>query len=503
MKVVDSRTMAEIDRRAQDEYGFPGVVLMENAGRRAYELLRRRFWGGGMPKGSTVFVVGKGNNGGDAMVIARHLFLDGYRGGVVVNALRPDETQATMCRTLGIPIVSWAEPRARRALSEATTIVDGLTGTGIRGELRAPLDKVVRAINKAPGFTVSIDLPSGTGDSYRTGSPAVRADLTIAMGLPKLSLYLPHARPLCGEILLVDPGFPPELTHSEEIPGTMVDLEWAQKHVAPIGREAYKNRRGTVGVFAGTEGTAGAAVLAAKGAAHSRAGLVNLFVDRSGYTAAAAQLSAIMVRPVDFEGSPDSFSSPVPLEGFDARVVGPGWGRSPGRSRWLRALLESGTGVLDADGITLLAEDKSIHRPLRRKWILTPHPGEFSRLSGIARDEAMADPVPHLLTVAGALGATIVLKAHVTYVGAPDGRYWILDGMNPSLGTGGSGDLLSGIIGGFLANGLPPEVAACAGVLVHHRAGKRAYEELGWYTADELVPFVSQEARLDEGSTRV
>jgi NAD(P)H-hydrate epimerase len=495
--------MAEIDRRAQDEYGFPGLVLMENAGLKAYRLLRRCYWKDGMPRGSTVFVVGKGNNGGDAMVVARQLYLDGYRDEVIVTAVDADATQVRMCRRLGIPIIAWPEVRARNAISGASTIVDGLMGTGIRGALRQPLDSVVAAVNEGKGFTVAVDVPSGIGDEYRKGMPAVEADVTLTMGLPKLSLYLPHARPLCGDIHVVELGFPPGLVQSDEIPGTMLTPEWAREQVPSVDAAAYKNKRGTVAVFAGTEGTTGAAVLAATGAAHSRAGLVNLFIDRSGYLAAASQLSSIMVRPVDFAGAPEELSSPVSLAGFDARVVGPGWGRNENRRRWLRAVMTSGIGVLDADGIAVFAEDPDALRPLPHPWVLTPHPGEFSRLWGVPRDDLMADPLPHVLDAARSLRSTIVLKSHVTFIGSPDGRYWILDGMNPALGTGGSGDLLAGIIGGFLAGGLKAEIAAGAGVLVHHLAGKHAYAELGWFTADELVPYISVEARFDERATGV
>lgn len=500
MKVVDSAKMTEIDRRTQDEYGFPGIVLMENAGLKSYQLLKRSYWNDALPKGLTAFVVGKGNNGGDAMVIARQLYLEGYRGGYILCAAQPDKVQTEMCSKLGISVLDWSDQRSTQILAEASTIVDGLTGTGIRGALRPPLESVVEAMNAAPGFKIAVDVPSGVGDSFRPGMPAVRADVTITMGLPKLSLYLPSARTLCGEIHVVDLGFPRALTESEEIPGSLLTFDLVREMVPEIGAAAYKNRRGTVGVFAGTEGTTGAAVLAANGAAHSRAGLVNLFIDRSGYQAAASQLSAVMVRPADYSRSPETFSSPVPLERFDSRVVGPGWGRAPDRLPWLRAIMDSGPGVLDADGISLFASDDEIARPLRHPWILTPHPGEFSRLTGIARDELMADPLPHLLEASRSIGATIVLKSHVTYIVGSDGRYWILDGMNPALGTGGSGDLLAGIIGGFLAGGLDATAAACAGVFVHHRAGKRGFAELGWFTANELLPFVAREARLDERS---
>jgi len=130
---------------------------------------------------------------------------------------------------------------------------------------------------------------------------------------------------------------------------------------------------------------------------------------------------------------------------------------------------------------------------------LTPHPLEFARLAKLSRDEVLDDPLPPLLYLSKTLQAVIVLKSHVTYVASPNGRYWVLDGMTPALGTGGSGDLLAGVIAGFLAGGLAPEAAACAGVLVHNRAGRRGFAELGWFAAEDLLPYISREARLDEG----
>ena len=388
-------------------------------------------------------------------------------------------------------------------MASALLGIDGVTVTGIKGALRQPLADVVKAVNRSPAFTVAVDVPSGIGDAYRKGMPAVTADATLTMGLPKLALYLPFARPSCGTIHVVRLGFPPQLIDDDSIPGTMLTAEEAGAMVPPLAPAAYKNVRGTVGVFAGSEGTTGAGVLAARAAAHSRAGLVTLFLEREVHTAAASQLSSVMVRPVDYAAAPAELPSPLPIERFNARVVGPGWGRAESRRRWLEALVASGSGVLDADGLSILAEDDAIPRPFRHPWVLTPHPGEFSRLLGVARDDVLADPVAHVLAAAASFGCVVVLKSHVTYIASPSGRYWVLDGMNPALGTGGSGDVLAGTIGGLLAGGLSVEAAACGGVFAHHQAGKRAYEERGWFTADEIIPYLSQEVRFDERATRV
>ncbi len=501
MKVVGSGAMAAIDRRAQEEFGFPGIVLLENAGLKSYLLLKERLWGGEPPEGLAVFAVGKGNNGGDALVIARQCFLDGKRDLAVVCAAQADEVQTRMCERLGIPIHRWDEGAAREAVGAAATLFDGITGTGIAGALREPAASLVAAINQAPGLKVAIDVPSGIGDSYRPGFPAVRADVTLTMGLPKLSLYLPHARPHCGDIWVVPIGFPPQLVEAEELPGEMLDWSAARRDLPDLPPDAYKNRRGTLAIFGGAAGTTGAAVLAASAAARSRAGLISLFVEPAIYPVVASRLTSVMAKPWNPLDPPLGAIEPG---GFSALLVGPGWGQSEDRLPWLGALLACGLpGVLDADGLNLLASHPELAPGgLGGRWILTPHPGEFARLSGVERTVLMEDPLPHVLALSRRLDAVVVLKSHVSFVAQPDGRYWILDGMNSALGTGGSGDLLAGIIAGFLATGARAAAAARAGVYVHHRVGRKAYDELGWFAAEELLPFIAREARLDEPTSR-
>jgi NAD(P)H-hydrate epimerase len=258
----------------------------------------------------------------------------------------------------------------------------------------------------------------------------------------------------------------------------------ALRDLAPLPREAHKGRRGHLAAFAGSEGTTGAAWLASTAAARSRPGLVTLFLDRSLYTSAIRRFQSVMVRPWD--GPAQDF----PARRFSALLVGPGWGLGPGRAEWLAHLLGLALpGVLDADGITLLA---GLDGPrLGGRWVLTPHPGEFARLAGLEVPELLADPLPPLLEASSRLEAVILLKGHCSYVASPDGRYWILDGMNPALATGGSGDVLAGIVGGLLAGGLPPLAAARIGALLHARAGERAYGERGYFLAEDLLPYVS------------
>jgi hydroxyethylthiazole kinase-like uncharacterized protein yjeF len=494
VKAVSSEGAARIDRLARERYHIPEILLMEDAGVGAWKLAREELWAGRVPQEPILFLAGRGNNGGDALVMARQCRLEGHpRAAIVLAGGEPAAGSMAavhlgVCEALGLEVLRFpAEAaRVRERLSQAAWLVDGLTGTGLSGELRPPLDELVRMVNAAPGRTAAVDVPSGVGDAFRQGFPAVQAEATLTIGLPKLCLYLPHARTLCGRILVVPGVFPPELTEEAQIPGEMLD-ETAWRALRPLPMDAHKGRRGHLAVFAGSAGTTGAAWLCSTAAARSRTGLTTLFLDRAVYPAAVRRFQSVMLRPWDPSSPPAGFQAGR----FSALLVGPGWGLAPERVEWLQRLLDLALpGVLDADGLTLLSGLGATRR-LGGRWVLTPHPGEFARLAGVEVSEVLADPLPRLLTAAAALEAVIVLKGHCTYVASPEGRYWILDAPNPALGTGGSGDVLAGIIAGLTAGGLAPLEAARLGVLLHSKAGEAAYRERGYFLAEDLPPYVS------------
>jgi NAD(P)H-hydrate epimerase len=486
--------MAEIDRLAQERYALPQYVLMEDAGLRAYLLARERIWSGGPPQGRVVILAGRGNNGGDALVMARQCRLEGAGElSIVLGAGEPVQgslaaTHLTSCRALGLPVLSFPEQSSEVAslLAGARWIVDGLAGTGLSGAARPPLSDLIRLANSSPGETVAVDLPSGIGDAFRPGYPAMEAEYTLTIGLPKLSLYLPLARPLAGRILVVPGVFPGELLEGPQLTGRML-LPEELDELPVLPRDAHKGRRGHLAVFAGSEGTTGAAWLAATAAARSRAGLVTLFLPRTLYAAALPRFKSVMLRPWEPASEPQLFEP----RRFSGLLVGPGWGTDDQRLAWLSRLLALGLpGILDADGISLLARLEPRPR-LAGRWVLTPHPGEFARLAGTELSSVLEDPLPALQRASAELEAVMVLKGACTFVVSPDGRYRILDGMNPALATGGSGDVLAGVIAGLAAGGIPVLEAACLGVLLHSRVGEQAHQERGYFLAEDLLPYIS------------
>ena len=507
MKIVSSEAMARIDSRTQTEYAFPSLLLMEDAGVKAWAVLRRLAWGGKRPRGRLVFVAGRGNNGGDAFVMARQAAVERVQPLTIVLAGgRPDRDSdpgrnLAACDALGIETLDWpVQPDVVMSrIAEASWILDGIAGTGIRGALRPPLADLVRCVNQSPGRKAALDVPSGVGDGYTPGSPAVRADLTLAMGLPKLCLYLPRARALCGRIFVVPVGFPPALVGDPAIAGELLSPRAWKRLAPPIPPDAYKNSRGHLAVFAGARGTTGAAWLCATAAARARVGLVTVFADSETYPVIAPKLTSVMCRPWDPPGSGGKPLSGHEREDWDPSrysgvLVGPGWGLSEGRSAWLDTLLSlSLHGVIDADAITLLGEKAAAGKiDLGGRWVITPHPGEFARLTGAARDAVLDDPVGHALAASERLNAVVVLKGHSTIISAPDGRYWILDGGNPALATGGSGDVLAGLVAAGIAGGLAPLDAARFGVSLHSFTGTLAARRTGWFLAEDLVPLVSR-----------
>ena len=485
MNLVDSDGMRMIDRRAQEEYGIPALLLMESAGLLAWMDLKARL-GAGIP--AICAVAGRGNNGGDALVMARYAILDGFPVTVVLSGA--DDSLGELCglhaaivRRLGARTLRWDsdEDACRDAIAGAAVVVDGLAGTGIKGALRAPLDAICDAINASTARVAAVDAPSGLGDGWRPGMPVVDADVTLTMGLPKTCLYGPPGRLHCGEIRRIDLSFPSALVNDPGLPGTFLEPGDLAQLLVPLEPDAYKHQRGVVAVFAGAMGTTGAAILAADAAARCRAGMVTIYADPEIYPVVAPAVRSIMVRR--FEPGSDITTN------ADAAVIGPGWGVSEQRKAQLEAIVSAlPRGVIDADGLNLIARMTAAGEPthLHDAWVLTPHPGEIARLLDTDSKSVLEDFIGAVTTVARRTGAVVIGKSSTTVLAHPDGRFAVADGMNPAMGTGGTGDVLAGAVAGLLAGGMDSWSAACAGVLVHQQAGARLRERVGLFLAEQL-----------------
>jgi ADP-dependent NAD(P)H-hydrate dehydratase / NAD(P)H-hydrate epimerase len=500
MKLINFDQMTKIDKLSIDEYGIPGFLLMENAGIRCWDFINNYVKNNNLKTPNLVILAGSGNNGGDALVIARQAWISGFKKiDIIYNQGKDTEMihlHRNICKKLGIPSTVYNENpgKAETAILNSTIIIDGITGTGLKGALRPNASNLVLLTNSSKAVKFSIDIPSGLGEDYLSDYPAVKADFTLTIGLPKTILYYPAFRNNSGEIFVIKIGFPPGLL--SDPPGKFGNL-YTEKDfkVQNLSPSTYKNLRGHVAVFAGSQGTSGAAVLSSSAAGRSRSGLVTIFADSDIFDIIASQSKSIMVKKLQR-------NKELILNKFTSILAGPGWGTNS-RTPILKKIFNSKIyGVLDADGFNALNELEFlfVDKPgyLEGRWVFTPHPGEYSLICGIDKNVFLTNPLPYLEETAKKYGAVIVLKSHVTFIVTPDGSYSVVDGMNPSMGTGGTGDILSGIIAGFLAQGMSPYEGALMGVLLHQKIGRICFKEKGWFLAEDLLPYISSEIKKEQ-----
>jgi len=497
--LVSCSRSARLDAETRDHDAVPGIVLMEDAALRMWEALRPIL----VPlyeskKGAVLAVCGRGNNAGDALAVLRLARFAGFDRLAVILAKddigEPASLFAASLRALDVPLFSWETMREESSamLSSACLVIDGISGTGLSGALREAPASLAAAVNEAKVPIASIDLPSGLSDEGNLGT-SCRATWTLALEPRKACLYYPAARPFCGSIIPVPGPFRVDAAIEAEArllePGDLGDL------VPRIADEAHKGSRGRVAVFAGSIGTSGAACLASRSCLAAGAGVSALFASRELLPLLAPALDAVMVKP-----EPEDFSA-FEAKGWDAVLVGPGWGYTKARAVALASLLAKGRPtVIDADALRMLKDVLAPGGVPAGPLILTPHPGEFESLSGIPAEEVLRDPRAILRKAARDFGAVIVLKASVTWIASPSGDLAVWEGMESGLGTAGSGDVLAGLAAGLLAQtsaacrmagrGISETevfTAAEAAVIAHGLAGKTARETRGWFEASALV----------------
>jgi NAD(P)H-hydrate epimerase len=482
MKAVTTEQSRQLDRRTIAA-GTPGEELMERAGRAAAKaaagFLKKR------DAGSVLLFAGKGNNGGDAIVAARHLAVAGCHP-LLILFCRLDELQGDPLlhfQRLVTGVHIFEMPSVEQMYEIATeagpaVVVDGLLGTGLKGKVREPYASAIRFMNQLQLPVVAIDIPSGIdSDTGARHGVCVRADVTVTMGLPKIGLLQAAAADHVGRIEVADIGFPRQFV--EEIQ-TEIELLTAAdvKPLLPCRRPtAHKGDFGHLLIVAGSEGYTGAPVLCAHAAARSGAGLVTLAVPRTIYPVVAASCPPeVMPRPVEFEQLGPRF-----LSGFDAIAVGPGLGQQPEVQKMVRRLVTSSSlpVVIDADALNVIAHDVVALKKLQTPMVLTPHPGEMGRLIGKTAREVQTHRWEIAKHFARKHGVVTVLKGAGTVVTDKSGKLWINSTGNPGMAKGGMGDALTGMIGAFLAQGLSPLDAARAGVFLHGLAGDIARERHG------------------------
>ncbi len=504
MEVVTADEMHLIDRQTIDDIGIPGIVLMEHAGR-AVALAIQRHYADSQQIG---IFVGKGNNGGDGLVLARHLAHAGYSVEIFLvsppihfcgDALK----NLKIAQNLELPIVRILSKRdlhrEKKRIIALDLIVDSIFGTGFRGIVRGYIENIIQRINDAKCPVMAIDLPSGLNPN--TGSiqgACVHANLTITIGLPKRGLILYPGAEAVGELQVADIGLPRRAVHSQGIQVNWTQQSQISEWVPTRRANSHKGTYGRVFVLAGSTGMSGAATLASKGALRAGAGLVTLGLPESLNRILETKVSEVMTLPLPetTEGSLALSAKSQILDFIEQTssvlAIGPGLSRHPETVQLVHALVYemSNSMVIDADALNALSDcetDQSLKcttlenllSSIPPHTVLTPHPGEMSRLTGRSVPEIEDNRIEIAQIFARTHELVLVLKGVPTVVVSDSGEVSLNSNGNPGMATAGMGDVLTGVIAGLIAQGVPSYRAAVVGVYLHGLAGDISAELTG------------------------
>ncbi|MDE2484100.1 MAG: NAD(P)H-hydrate dehydratase [candidate division NC10 bacterium] len=492
--VVTASQMRELDRRATEEYGIPSLLLMENAGLQAVLELERAF--PRLTQRRVVIVCGKGNNGGDGFVVARHLFDRGIAVEVFLLARQAEikgdaRTNLEIIRRVGVPLHEVTTNREletiREPIERADVVVDAILGTGTTGPAKGLFGEAIELLNRSGRPIVALDIPSGlNSDEGVIYGPSINAMLTVTFGLPKRGLILYPAASCAGRVVTVDIGLPRQLLTDPLLDVSLVQAEDLVGTLPPRDPNAHKGTYGHVLVLAGSPGKTGAAAMCALSALRMGAGLVTLALPESLNDAMEAKLTEVMTEPLPETGERTvSFAALERIlelmKGKRAVAIGPGLSIHPETAELVRAVVNTAQAqiVVDADGINALGPNLEMLRNVPLPPVLTPHPGELARLLGIDRDEVVRNRIPIAQKVATSFGVHLVLKGARTLIANPEGRVAINMTGNAGMATGGTGDVLTGLIAGLLAQSVNAGLAAKAAVYLHGLAGDLAAEAVG------------------------
>lgn len=484
MKVVTAREMQEIDHRTIKGCGIPSAVLMERAGLAVARKIAEMY-----PPGKLIVLAGAGNNGGDGIVVGRELHNSGWHVKILL-LLKEDKlssdclAQYRAARQIGVPIDF--RTTIDQADLHAAVVVDALFGTGLSKDITGSLAETIDRLNDSGAPVIAVDIPSGvSSDNGHILGTAVRATATVTFGAPKRGHFLFPGADYTGELFVEDIGFPRPFFN--DVSCELLDDEGMLALLPPRPRRSHKGDYGHVLVVAGSRGRTGAAFMAAKACLMSGSGLVTLGVPEGQMGVFQSRVTEEMCLHLPDRGDGTlSSKAAEPILRFldekaDALAIGPGIGVSEDTSALVRALLTSlgKPAVLDADALNVLQGKADILRESSAPLVLTPHPGEFSRLTGDPVEEIELDRIESALAFSKDYGVTLVLKGVPTVVTDLGGRAFINPTGNPSMAKAGTGDVLTGMVASFLGQGLDPAGAASLAVYLHGVAGDLAAAEFG------------------------
>jgi ADP-dependent NAD(P)H-hydrate dehydratase / NAD(P)H-hydrate epimerase len=518
MKILTAEQMRKAEQKCAIS-GTPTSVLMENAGRAVAEAIRNEVNTNGL---SVLVLVGPGNNGGDGLVAGRYLRTYGFGVNFYLIGNRPDsDVNVTLAREHGLSIVLADQKNLAQLeewLSSADIVLDALLGIGksrpVSGLLADILEMVSKTRKQRPGMRIiALDLPSGLDADTGVVDPAcLFADNTITLGFPKPGLFIMPGAERAGKIQVVDIGISHDMAESQS---ELLTVEMVKPILPHRPLISNKGTFGKVMVVAGSINYTGAAYLACSGAIRAGAGLVTLAIPTSLHPILASKLveTTYLPLPENSPGEPGPEAAKMlarELDGYRTILIGPGLGKSRGTSELIESLIfnknKSVIGmIIDADALNALSKhgfSTEIWQRMADDAILTPHPGEMARLTGMTVDQVQSDRLGLAARKAKEWHKIIVLKGAYTVIAAPDGRVLVSPFANPGLASAGTGDVLAGVIAGLVAQHVPLFDAAAAGVYIHGKAGEIVTSNLGdtGMAASDLLPVLPKVIKYIKGN---
>ncbi|MCK8816145.1 NAD(P)H-hydrate dehydratase [Natroniella sulfidigena] len=508
MKVVTGAEMKEIDRQAIEEIGIPGVVLMERAGMKvaaeANDLLAQ------VLKPEVIILAGCGNNGGDGFVVSRLLAAEGIAVKTILVGQRERisgdaKINLDILESLNLSVI---EIRAEEELiglkddlEEADLLIDALLGTGITGQLRGLYPDLIKLINQVTTPVLAVDIPSGVeAGTAKVRSVAVEAERTVTFGLPKLGTILYPGREYVGDLKVVDIGLPEQVIAEQNLTTELITPEVVKQNLVPRKQNTHKGDYGKLLIVAGSQGMTGAAILTAQASLRIGAGLVTVGTPSSLNPILESKLVEAMTYPLaETEQATLALEAEQEImdlmEGKDLMAVGPGLGQDEQLTTLLHNLLATVTTplVIDADGLNAI-QDLELLAKREAPTVLTPHPGELARLVDLTVEQVEEDRVGLARKLARQYQVILVLKGAQTIIATPNGQTYLNLTGNAGLATGGSGDLLTGMIAGLAVQGLELITATVLAVYLHGLAGDLAKERLTEYglIPSELLTYLPE-----------
>jgi len=505
--------MSEIDRISFNRYGIPGVVLMENAALKVVEELEASL--AGVRGKNIVMFAGKGNNGGDVFAAARHLVIRGAKVSVYLvgekNGVKGDaRINLDILEKIGLQVNEITDSSnsdsIKSILKNADAVVDGIFGTGLNKDVSGLAYDAINLINGSGRWVLAVDIPSGlNGESGKVMGTCVKADKTVTFGLPKLGLLVHPGCEYAGDLVTADIGIPEAAVMSVGPGIELLDEEYVSKFLPLRYKNSSKGSYGKVLIITGSTGMTGAGALSGRAALRTGAGLVYLGVPSALTGIYDSLLEEAVTIPLEDRGagvlSRDSLRQiEEHMNGKSVIAVGPGLSVNSDIVEITAGIIRMAEVplVLDADALNALSRDMSALRNLKSPAVLTPHPGEMARLLGISIEEVQDNRIETAEELSRRWNVITVLKGSRTVVALPDGYKFINPVGNPGMATGGSGDVLTGVIAGLIAQGVRPSDAAAAGVYIHGSAGDMAALDKGEHgmTAGDIadkLPYVIKE----------